>query len=85
MVLSALYCVPLFDRLTHGRRWWLWTASFFWFFSLPALNPFWRTDVLVGDVLLIPGLLAVVWILTRVCGVTAGDVASVSDAAIAAP
>lgn len=66
VVLGALYCIPIFDRLTGGNRWWLWTASAFWFFSLPALEPLWHTGVQTIDLLLVPGFLGITWLLSRV-------------------
>jgi len=28
VVLAGIYCLPTFDRLTAGRRWWLWSSGF---------------------------------------------------------
>jgi hypothetical protein len=37
VVLTALYSVPVFDRLRAGRRWWLWIAAVGWLALLPAV------------------------------------------------
>jgi hypothetical protein len=37
VVLAACCCVPGFDRLTGGRRWWFWSASVLWQALIPLL------------------------------------------------
>lgn len=37
VLLMALYCIPVFDRLRAGRRWWLWIAAVGWLALLPAV------------------------------------------------
>jgi hypothetical protein len=36
VLLLALYCVPTFDRLNGGKRWWLWSSSTGWLVLLAA-------------------------------------------------
>jgi hypothetical protein len=36
VLLLALYCVPIFDRLNGGKRWWLWSSSAGWLVLLVA-------------------------------------------------
>jgi hypothetical protein len=46
IMLAALYCIPIFDRLTHGRRWWLLLSAVGWLavtpieYSAYILRPF---------------------------------------------
>jgi len=37
VVLAALTCIPHFDRLSGGNRWWLWSSAALWL----SLAPFW--------------------------------------------
>jgi hypothetical protein len=37
VVLAALYCLPLLDRVTHHRRWWLWVVGTLWLALTPSL------------------------------------------------
>jgi hypothetical protein len=38
VLLLALYCVPIFDRLNGGRRWWLWSSAGGWLILLVAFG-----------------------------------------------
>jgi hypothetical protein len=37
VVLLALFCVPIFDRLIEGKRWWLWASSACWLLLVPPM------------------------------------------------
>jgi len=36
VIFAALYCVPLFDSLLHGKRLWLFAATLLWSIFLPV-------------------------------------------------
>jgi hypothetical protein len=68
VVLAALYCLPVFDRLTGRSRWWFWASSWFWLLLWPALYPFSRRRLVPSDLILVSAFLLGLWLLTRLTG-----------------
>jgi hypothetical protein len=46
VVLSALYCLPLFARRSYASLWWLWASCLCWMFLWPSVAVF--SDNLLG-------------------------------------
>ena len=58
VVLSALYCLPLFDHRHFMGIWWLWACCFCWMFLWPSIavfsdNPLGIPNVTVGLALIV--------------------------------